>query len=129
MKSRNARRHLRAGAPEPKDLALEIQAQHAGRADQSGRIEASVKQIVLAAYQLDNYGDLGDGRESQDAFRRFSAAIAQLDSLVSERGNEAPRAGGGSSSCVLFCCWRRPATHTKASRRSSRTTQRSIRFS
>jgi hypothetical protein len=38
---------------------------------------------VLAAYQLDNYGDLGDGEKVQDAFRRLHTAVAQLESLVS----------------------------------------------
>ena len=47
-------------------------------------LEASVKQIVLAAYQLDNYGDLGDADKAQEAFRTMNAAILQLDSLVSE---------------------------------------------
>jgi hypothetical protein len=68
-------------ALQAKDLALEIQAKQTG-ANQDA-VEASVKQIVLAAYQLDNYGDLGDGDQAQHAFRSMSTAIAQLDSLVS----------------------------------------------
>jgi hypothetical protein len=40
---------------------------------------------VLAAYQLDNYGDLGDAEKAQAAARNMSAAIARLDSIVSER--------------------------------------------
>lgn len=70
-------------ALQAKDLALEIQAKQTG-ANQDA-VEASVKQIVLAAYQLDNYGDLGDGEKAQDAFRSLSTAIAQLDALVSGR--------------------------------------------
>lgn len=70
-------------ALQAKDLALEIQAKQAG-ANQE-RIEASVKQIVLAAYQLDNSGDLGDAEKAQEAFRRMRMAVAELDSLVSER--------------------------------------------
>ena len=66
-----------------KDLALEIQAKQP--AAQQGAIEPSVKQIVLAAYQLDNYGDLGDAEKAQDASRSLSTAVAQLDSIVSER--------------------------------------------
>jgi hypothetical protein len=66
-----------------KDLALEIQA--AQPAATRNTIEPSVKQIVLAAYQLDNYGDLGDAQKAQDAFRDMSRAVAQLDSLVPER--------------------------------------------
>jgi hypothetical protein len=68
-------------ALQAKDLALEIQAKHSG-ANQDA-VEASVKQIVLAAYQLDNYGDLGDGEKAQEASRSMRTAIAQLDSLVS----------------------------------------------
>jgi hypothetical protein len=68
-------------ALQAKDLALEIQAkQSAGNQDV---VEASVKQIVLAAYQLDNYGDLGDGEKAQEASRSMRAAITLLDSLVS----------------------------------------------
>ena len=70
-------------ALQAKDLALEIQVQQTG-ANQD-RIEAAVKQIVLAAYQLDNYGDLGDAEQAQHAFRNLSAAISQLDVLVAER--------------------------------------------
>jgi hypothetical protein len=66
-----------------KDLALEIQAkQPAGHQE---AIEPSVKQIVLAAYQLDNYGDLGDAERAREAFRSLSTAVAQLDSILSGR--------------------------------------------
>jgi hypothetical protein len=70
-------------ALQAKDLALEIQAKQAGAHHDS--IEASVKQIVLAAYQLDVSGDLGDAEKAGEAFRSMSAAVAQLESLVSER--------------------------------------------
>ena len=70
-------------ALQAKDLALEIQSKQAGALQDS--IEASVKQIVLAAYQLDASGDLGDADKAREAFRSMSAAVAQLDSLVSER--------------------------------------------
>lgn len=68
-------------ALQAKDLALEIQARQTGA--NADAVEASVKQIVLAAYQLDNYGDLGDGENARDAFRSMTTAIAQLDTLVS----------------------------------------------
>jgi hypothetical protein len=70
-------------ALQAKDLALEIQAKQTG--GDRDRIEASVKQIVLAAYQLDNYGDMGDAEKAQQAFRSLSSAVAQIESLVSER--------------------------------------------
>lgn len=69
-------------ALQAKDLALEIQARQTGA--KADAVEASVKIIVLAAYQLDNYGDLGDGEGAGEAFRRLHTAIAQLDALVSE---------------------------------------------
>jgi hypothetical protein len=65
-----------------KDLALEIQATQSPVSQDA--IEASVKQIVLSAYQLDNYGDLGDAEKAREAFRGMGVAIAQLESLVSE---------------------------------------------
>jgi hypothetical protein len=68
-------------ALQAKDLALDIQSRQRG-ANQDA-IEESVRQIVLAAYQLDTYGDLGDGEQVAAAYRRFSAAIARLDSIVS----------------------------------------------
>jgi hypothetical protein len=70
-------------ALQAKDLALEIQSTQPGT--ERDLVEASVKQIVLAAYQLDNYGDLGDAEQAQRAFGTMSAAIAQLERLVSER--------------------------------------------
>jgi hypothetical protein len=71
-------------ALQAKDLALEIQGRQDERsAAHRDAVEVSVKQIVLAAYQLDNYGDLGDGEKVQDAFRRLHTAVAQLESLVS----------------------------------------------
>ena len=73
-------------ALQAKDAALEIQTRHsdAGSVDRDA-LEASVKQIVLAAYQLDNYGDMGDGPKVQEAFATFNAAISALDSLVAGR--------------------------------------------
>jgi hypothetical protein len=75
-----------APALQAKDLALQIQAGSAAapRVDQDA-VETSVKQIVLAAYQLDNYGDLGDGEKVRDAYQRFTGAISDLDALVTEQ--------------------------------------------
>ena len=75
-----------APALQAKDLALEIQTQslNTPQADHDA-VETSVKQIVLAAYQLDHYGDLGDGEKVREAYQRFSGAIAELDTLVAER--------------------------------------------
>ena len=64
-----------------KDLALEIQAKQPAAHQEA--IEPSVKQIVLAAYQLDNYGDLGDAERAREAFRshEHGSRAARLDSL------------------------------------------------
>ena len=73
-------------ALQAKDMALEIQTQHSGRTGiDTDALEASVKQIVLAAYQLDNYGDMGDGSKVQEAFAAFNSAIAALDSVIAGR--------------------------------------------
>ena len=70
-------------ALQAKDLALQIQAAQSEAHREA--LDPTVKQIVIAAYQLDNYGDLGDAENAQEAYRSMSAAIAQLDSLVTER--------------------------------------------
>ncbi len=73
-------------ALQAKDIALQIQAQNSGvRGIDQDALEANVKQIVLAAYQLDTYGDLGDGQKVQEAFAAFNSAISALDSLVAGR--------------------------------------------
>jgi Heavy metal binding domain len=73
-------------ALQAKDTALDIQTRHASAAGiDRDALEANVKQIVLSAYLLDNYGDIGDGPKVQEAFAAFNAAIAALDSLVSGR--------------------------------------------
>jgi hypothetical protein len=70
-------------ALQAKDVALQIQG--AWAAQNEDAVETAVKQIVLAAYELDNYGDLGDGEKVQHAYQSFSAAIAELSSLVAGR--------------------------------------------
>lgn len=73
-------------ALQAKDAALGIQTRHAGaREIDQDALEASVRQIVLAAYQLDNYGDLGDGEKVREAFATFTAGVAALDALVAGR--------------------------------------------
>jgi len=70
-------------ALQAKDTALEIQAQSRATSNANeDAVEASVRLIVLAAYQLDSYGDIGDGQKVQDAFATFNAAITALDALV-----------------------------------------------
>ena len=69
-------------ALQAKDLALELQARQGDAARDA--VEAAVKQVVLAAYQLDIYGDLGDAEQARAAFRGMDAAIGRLESLVAE---------------------------------------------
>jgi hypothetical protein len=68
-------------ALEAKDLALAIQAQ----ATNQHAVEAPIKQIVVSAYQLDNYGDLGDREKINEAYRNFSAAVSALETLIARR--------------------------------------------
>jgi hypothetical protein len=73
-------------ALQAKDAALDIQArQSAATGIDLDDVEASVKQIVVGAYQLDTYGDLGDGEKVKEAFATFSAGISSLDSLLTRR--------------------------------------------
>jgi hypothetical protein len=73
-------------ALQAKDLALQIQArQGSASSTQRQAIETRVKQLVVAAYQLDNYGDLGDAQKISEAYRSFSAAVAAIDSLLEAR--------------------------------------------
>jgi len=67
-----------------KDLALEIQSRQ-GSSPQKQAIEVHVKQLVVAAYELDNYGDLGDSEKISAAYRDFSSAVSALSSLLAAR--------------------------------------------
>jgi hypothetical protein len=67
-----------------KDLALQIQARQ-GSSPQKEAVETHVKQLVVAAYELDNYGDLGDSVKISGAYRNFTAAVSAIDSLLAAR--------------------------------------------
>jgi hypothetical protein len=67
-------------ALQAKDLALEIQSKAPNQA-----VEGPVRQLVVSAYQLDNYGDLGDREKIDDAYGRFSAAVSELELLIVRR--------------------------------------------
>jgi hypothetical protein len=41
-----------------------------------------VKRLVVAAYELDNYGDLGDAEKIAGAYRDFAAAVSGLSSVL-----------------------------------------------
>jgi hypothetical protein len=68
-------------ALQAKDLALQIQSKAANQQ----AVEDPVRQLVLSAYQLDNYGDLGDREKINAAYVKFSAAVAALESLIAGR--------------------------------------------
>jgi hypothetical protein len=62
-----------------KDAALELEAA-AGNLpdDRRVRVSAAVRRIVLSAWQLDEYGDLGDRQKIEEAFQGFAAGVAEL---------------------------------------------------
>jgi hypothetical protein len=68
-------------ALQAKDLALAIQS----KTPNQQAAEAPVKQIVIFAYQLDNYGDLGDREKINEAYRNFSAAVSALETVFARR--------------------------------------------
>ena len=68
-------------ALQAKDLALEIQS----KAPNQQAVEGPVRQLVVSAYQLDNYGDLGDREKIHDAYVKFSAAVAELELVIARR--------------------------------------------
>jgi predicted RNA-binding Zn-ribbon protein involved in translation (DUF1610 family) len=65
-------------ALQAKDLALKIQAS----APDQQRVEGPVRQIVMAAYQLDNYGDLGDREKIEEAYLTLHAGVSRLESVI-----------------------------------------------
>ena len=62
-----------------KDAALELEAA-AGNLpeDRRVRVSAAVRRIVLSAWLLDEYGDLGDRQKIEEAFQGFAAGVAEL---------------------------------------------------
>lgn len=69
-------------ALQAKDAALEIQARYSAAPLDHSALEAGVRQIVIAAYELDSYGDMGDGQKVGEAFSAFNAAVSAIDSLI-----------------------------------------------
>jgi hypothetical protein len=68
-------------ALQAKELALQIQAS----VPNQQRVEGPVRQIVLSAYQLDNYGDLGDREKINEAYVNFHAAVTALESIIARQ--------------------------------------------
>ncbi len=72
-------------ALQSKDIALELQRQQGAatgsQAPAVPAVEEQVKRIVVAAYELDRDGDLGDAQKITEAYGRLSAAISALRSL------------------------------------------------
>lgn len=62
-----------------KDAALELEA-IAGNLpdDRRVRVSAAVRKIVLTAWLLDQYGDLGDRQKIDEAYESFAAGVAEL---------------------------------------------------
>jgi hypothetical protein len=62
-----------------KDAALALDARDSGlTSDARAHVSAAAKQIVLSAWQLDLYGDLGDRLRIEEAYKPFAAAVAEL---------------------------------------------------
>jgi len=72
-----------------KDVALAIQAllarQERAPGARRNALETHVKQLVVAAYQLDNFGDLGNAEKIREAYLSFSTAVTAIGSLVEGR--------------------------------------------
>ena len=62
-----------------KDIALAID-DHVGDLPEARRAQASsaVRRLVLASWELDLYGDLGNKEKITDAYNSFSAAFADI---------------------------------------------------
>lgn len=62
-----------------KDAALKLEALSGELpADRRLHVSTATRQIVLSAWLLDLYGDLGDRQKIEDAHRPFAAAVAEL---------------------------------------------------
>lgn len=67
-----------------KDAALQLEAIGTGlQAAQKTRISAAVKQVVVAAWLLDRYGDLGDRQKIEESLRVFDDGV---DALMKQYG-------------------------------------------
>lgn len=51
---------------------------------QRANIAAAVKQIVVASWEIDSYGDLGNRQKITEAYRRLADAVANLRSLYAQ---------------------------------------------
>jgi hypothetical protein len=73
-------------ALQAKDLALALDV-HARTLPQADRARAgrAIKQVVLAAWRLDSFGDQGDRQQIAQAFATFSDAVGQLDGLFTSK--------------------------------------------
>lgn len=61
-------------------LALDIYARDLP-AERRKLVAAAVKRLVLSAWRLDAYGDLGNRQQIGETYARFAAAVAELDSV------------------------------------------------
>ena len=62
-----------------KDAALQLEASDSDRPPNARvQITAAVKKIVLGAWLLDQYGDVGDRQKIDAAYQTFATAVADL---------------------------------------------------
>jgi hypothetical protein len=66
-----------------KDVALALEDNHAGQFSDSQRasLASAVRQLTLAAWQIDAAGDLGDREKLSDLYTDFTAAVKEIQSL------------------------------------------------
>ena len=70
-----------------KDVALALEAKHLTELPEAERpdMESAVKQLTLAAWQIDATGDLGNKERILPFYRDFSAAVADIQALYATR--------------------------------------------
>jgi hypothetical protein len=69
-----------------KDVALAL-GDHAGELTDRQRVSltSAVRSLVVAAWRLDQYGDLGDRDKITQAYSQFAAAAAEIKDAYAER--------------------------------------------
>jgi hypothetical protein len=66
-----------------KDVALALLENHAADLSDQQRttLSGATKRIVLAAWDIDAFGDLGDKQKLNEAYKVFAAAVADIKSV------------------------------------------------
>jgi hypothetical protein len=71
---------LWVSALECKDAALALETRNGELPEpQRARVSSAVKALVLAAWRIDRYGDLGNRQVLVDTYKTFAAAVADIN--------------------------------------------------